>query len=249
MDPLNSPDELLRITERYRQMTDEELLLLVPQSSELTPLAQQALASEVRQRRLKVEVQQEDEKPAPPWLNPSVPSAPWFNPGASSFNAPDFRRRTTPEPRNLPDENSDDDEDRKLVELCTVWSARDALQMQTILDNVGIPFFMGPEKATGVDTVTSDFSKGVGVQIMHIGLPWALEPMKNYFPADDPTPQEKEEPEELDVRCPKCHSTEVVFDELIGEQPKSQQDSPQKFRWTCDSCGNEWQDDGIAKED
>ena len=40
--------EFLRISERYRQMSDEGVLVLMPQSSELTPFAQQALANEVR---------------------------------------------------------------------------------------------------------------------------------------------------------------------------------------------------------
>jgi len=46
-------------------------------------------------------------------------------------------------------------EDRELFEICAVWSLRDALQVQSMLDVAGIPFFMGEEKATGVDSVTS----------------------------------------------------------------------------------------------
>ena len=56
--------EFLRISERYRQMSDGELLVLMPQSSELTPFAQEALANEVRSRGLKAEV--EGEPPAAP---------------------------------------------------------------------------------------------------------------------------------------------------------------------------------------
>jgi hypothetical protein len=37
------------------------------------------------------------------------------------------------------------------VEICTVWSLSDALQLQTLLDRAGIPFFMGPEKATAME--------------------------------------------------------------------------------------------------
>ena len=78
MDSFDSAgQEFLRISERYRQMSDEELLVLIPQSSELTPFAQQALANEVRQRGLKakVETDVEDEKPSAP----------------SQFRAPQFR--------------------------------------------------------------------------------------------------------------------------------------------------------------
>jgi hypothetical protein len=35
-------------------------------------------------------------------------------------------------------------EDRELVEICTVWSLSDALQLQTLLDRAAIPVFMAP---------------------------------------------------------------------------------------------------------
>lgn len=54
--------EFLRISERYRQMSDGELLVLIPQSSELTPFAQEALANEVRSRGLKAEVEDENQQ-------------------------------------------------------------------------------------------------------------------------------------------------------------------------------------------
>jgi hypothetical protein len=56
------------------------------------------------------------------------------------------------------------DEDRKLVEIRTVRSLADAFHLQQLMDRAGIPFYMGPEKATGVDSVTSDFASGMGCQ-------------------------------------------------------------------------------------
>ncbi len=194
-------------------MSDEELVVLARQSSELTDVAQQALAQEIFYRKLKL---QPEETPAP----------------------------ANPEPQ--PD--SPYAEDRQLVELCSVWSLSDALQLQMLLDRAGIPFFMGPEKATGVDRVTSDFVNGVSVQIMHIGLPWAGQAMKNYTPADDPGPKPDVELEELPVRCPKCHSTEVVLGRLVTEPATAKEDSPPRFDWTCDSCGYQWEDDGVVRE-
>jgi DNA-directed RNA polymerase subunit M/transcription elongation factor TFIIS len=222
--------EFLRMAEHYRQMSDDELLVLIPQSSELTPFAQEALANEVRSRGLKAEVV--DEKP--------VTSPP-----------PAFFEHGSPELRDSADYDPDSsyDEDRKLVELCTVWSVRDALQLQTILDDAGIPFFMGKENATGVDRVTSNFSNGVSVQIMQIGMPWARQAMQRYEPEDDPTPKEKEEPGELMVRCPQCHSAEVVFEGLTSAPETATDESSQKYQWTCDSCGYHWLDDGVEKEE
>ena len=242
--------EFLRISERYRQMSDGELLVLLPQSSELTPFAQQALANEVRSRGLQAEV--EDEKPATP---PQVKASPFKSPPAFFEHESE---RESPKRRDsagydLPDPDSSDedqyDEDRKLVELCTVWSVRDALKVQTILDEAGIPFFLGPEKATGVDGVTSNFANGVGVQIMRIGLPWAAPGMAQYEPEDDPTPKEREAHDELVVRCPNCHSAEVVFEGGTSTLVVPTDDSSQKYKWTCDSCGHQWEDDGVAKEE
>jgi hypothetical protein len=234
MDTLDPAAGYLRLAEHYRQLSDEELLLLIPQSDELTPSAQQALANEVRHRGLKVESKPE-EKPS----------------SQSSFHPPKFRQASS-SADGPKDESPDDtayDDDRKLVELCTVWSLRDALKVQSILDVAGIPFFMGAEKATGVDKVTSNFSNGVSVQIMQIGWPWAMEAMwRNYFPEDDPTPREPENFEAPPIRCPRCRSTEVVFNRLVAAAGAPTDKSSRKFEWTCHSCGETWQDDGVARE-
>ena len=242
MDTRDPAGEFLRITERYRQMSDSELLVLIPQSSELTPLAQQALASEVRSRGLKVEVEDEGASALSP--------AP-FKPAATFFAQESPQLGEAAEDSSNADASSDDsayEEDRKLVELCTVWSVRDALKVQRILDVAAIPFFMGAEKATGVEAVTSSFANGVGVQIMRIGMPWARAAMQYYEPEDDPTPKQTEELDELVVRCPQCHSVEVVFEGGTSTLVVATDDSSQKYRWSCDSCGNQWEDDGLAEE-
>jgi DNA-directed RNA polymerase subunit M/transcription elongation factor TFIIS len=241
MDTVDPAGEYLRISERYRQMSDEELLVLMRQSSELTPFAQQALAGEARSRGLTVEVE-EAPPSAPPRLRP-----------------PDsFAKRESRELRDGDDSDSADldspeddayEEDRKLVEIGTVWSERDALQLQDLLDAAGIPFFMGEEKATGVDAVTSAFSKGVRVRIMQIGVPWARSAMQRYVPLDDPTPKEEPtEVEDLTVRCPRCHSEEVVFEGGTSTQIVTSDDTAQKFKWSCDACGHHWEDDGVVSE-
>jgi DNA-directed RNA polymerase subunit M/transcription elongation factor TFIIS len=239
MDRYDPAAEYLRMSERYRQMSDEELLVLVPQSSELMPFAQQALANEVRSRGLKVDVA--DKKPST--LSRFTPPPVLFEHESPKFR--DSPSDDSPDPDlYAPDLYA---EDRKLVDLCTVWSARDALKVQQILDVAGIPFFFGPEKATGVDEVTSNFANGVTVQIMRIGLPWARQPMQYYEPEDDPTPKGPVELEELPLRCPICHSEEVVFEGRTSEPGHAPDDPSQKFKWTCDSCGHQWEDDGVVK--
>ncbi len=242
MERYDPAAEYLQIAERYRQMKDEELLVLMPQISELTPSAQQALANEFRSRGLEVE--------------PGKPVAPpRFTPSARLFEHDNARFSDSAEGELAEEESEDEgdsyEEDRKLVDLCTVWSARDALKVQEILNAAGIPFFMGPEKATGVDGVTSNFSDGVVVQIMRIGLPWASPGMSHYRPEDEPDAKEKasDEPDEASIRCPKCRSDEVVFEGGTASLIVAADDSSQKFKWTCDACGHQWEDDGIEKEE
>ena len=55
MDALDPVAEWQRLSELYRRMSDNELLVLARQSSELTDTAQQALAQEVSQRGLKLQ--------------------------------------------------------------------------------------------------------------------------------------------------------------------------------------------------
>lgn len=225
MNTLGSPEEFLRISEHYRSLSDGELIVLAQQPSELTDVARQALTNEISHRRLTVP----SPEPAAARLRPEPP------PEITDPNDPAY------DPTYL--------EDRKLIQVCSVWSQRDALQLQNLLDAAGIPFFMGAERATGVDAVTSNFAEGVSVQIMNIGLPWARQAMQTYEPMDDQTPEEKEETDEIQVRCPKCKSTEIVFEELLAENAASSDNAASKFKWKCDSCGHEWEDDGVLTEE
>jgi hypothetical protein len=248
MDRFDPAGEYLQIAERYRQMKDEELLVLMPQISELTDAAQQALANEFRSRGLKVETESE---------KVSVPAA---KPRSTSFEraAPRFANSAGDEAAvgetvddDAEEEGDSYEEDRELVDLCTVWSERDAVKVQQILDAAGIPFFMGPEKATGVDGVTSKFSSGVAVQVMRIGLPWAAPGMSNYEPEDDPDADEQQEAatKDVSIRCPKCHSTDVVFEGGTSSLVVAAEDRSQKFKWICDACGHQWEDNGIEEEE
>jgi len=138
-------------------------------------------------------------------------------------------------------------EERSLVTLCTVWSMRDALQIQTLLERAGIPFYMGEDRATSVDGVTSNFAEGVGVAIMNVGVPLARGLLQDYFPKDVPESERNDELPDVFIRCPKCNSEEVVFEHMQDEDPATHQRIVQKYEWKCDSCGYEWEDDGVAK--
>jgi DNA-directed RNA polymerase subunit M/transcription elongation factor TFIIS len=217
METLGPAGDSLRLAERYRQMSDEELIELAQHPSELTELAQGALTQEIFVRKLKV----------PP----------------TEDTANSFRE---PAPSEFDDENEDEyAEDRRLVTLCTVWSHNDSVQVQNLLNAADIPFCFGPEKATTTDKVTSRFSDGVAVNVMEIGLPWAREAIKTYAPADAPAESESEDSGNTDIHCPKCHSADVVLEHLSDEVQDGKPATSEKFDWTCASCGYAWQDDGV----
>jgi DNA-directed RNA polymerase subunit M/transcription elongation factor TFIIS len=220
MQTLDPAGEWLRLSEHYRQLSDDELVGLALQTSEFTDVAQQALAQEIANRRLKL-------------------------PPEESATA----RRPEPQPDSAEDGESPYAEDRELVVIRTVWSLADALKLQSLLDRAGIPFYMGLEKATGVDAVTSKFANGLSVQIMRVGVPWARQALQQYFPGDEPPQEKADESDNVAIHCPKCHSTEVVFEDLDRGPENSEGKPSSKFKWTCDSCGHEWEDDGLVTEE
>ncbi|HWZ81605.1 MAG TPA: hypothetical protein VNW47_03215 [Terriglobales bacterium] len=217
MSAVDPAGEWRELAERYHQMRDPELVALARQRSELTDLAQQALTQEISYRKLIIPPEEDPKEYLPP-----------------------------PKPdRPDPDSHQDGEEDpyaeeRALVEIRTVWSLADARQIEWLLNRADIPFFMGPEKAPAMERVTSDFSQGVSVQIMRIGRYWAQQALQSYAPVDEPEPEVVEEPEEVVVKCPRCRSTDVVLGRLVP-------DSTSRYEWTCDACGYEWEDDGVAK--
>ena len=220
MQILDPAGEGLRLSEHYRQLSDDELLGLARQTSELTDGAQQALAQEIANRRLKIPPEESAAPPSP-----------------------------EPQPDSFEDGESPYAEDRELVVICTVWSLTDALKLQRLLDTAGIPFYLGPEKATGAEAVTSNFANGLSVQIMQVAVPWARLVLQQYFPADEPPEEKADESDNLAIHCPKCHSTEVVFEDLDRGPENSEGKPSSKFKWTCDSCGHEWEDDGLVTEE
>ena len=228
---IDHPGEWLRLTDHYRGMTDGELLNIAGERGQLTELAQQILALELSARRLKIKDASPQQQRFPDDRHQTV-----------------HHRSTTPVPTSGHDQSDVEvaadpyAEDRTLVPLLTVWSLRDAMQVQRALDVASIPFCMGAENATGVETVTSNFATGVDVKIMRIGLPWAWTALRYYDPQDEPKSEREHWDEEVDVRCPKCRATEIVFN---GEVASS--DGPaRRYKWTCGVCGNKWEDDGVA---
>ena len=216
MQTLDPAGEWLRLAEHYRQLDDDALIGLARQTSGLTDTAQQVLAQEIATRQLKIAPEEPTSALRPSWK---------------------------------PDSDSDTEspyaEDRELVNFWTVWSRRDAFKLQRLLDVAGIPFFMGPENATDVEAVTSNFASGLTVRIMQVGWPWASRAMRDYYPEDVPPTEQVDESVTFAVHCPKCRSEEVVFETPDQGPETPDPKTPSSFHWTCDSCGHQWENDGT----
>jgi len=219
MDTLGPASESLRLAENYRQMSDDELIDLGQRPRELTDMAQGILAQEISSRKLKV--------PSP---------------------EDQLSRDRIRAPEDAQDaESPEEEKNRELVNLSTVWSRRDAGQLQKLLVNAGIPVYFGPEKVASVEEVRSSFADGLDVLVMRIARDSARNALKYYNPQDWPDEEKDTESEEFAIHCPKCHSTDVVFEDAGGVEPEDDTIT-QKFDWECAACGYKWEDEGVESK-
>jgi hypothetical protein len=222
MGEFDRVEQWRQLSEHYRSLTDDELIAIARDKSELTEVAQQALDSEIATRKL--EISPEETEPDEDEEAPVLPG---------------------------PDPDSPYEGERELVEIEKVFSLRDAQQLEAFLNEDGIPFYMGPERATRTEDVKSDFSKGIPVAIMRVGLPYATRARRNFEPLDDPERENWDEAKEealkpVDVFCPRCRSAKVM---LEGGVPDSKaRGYTAQFNWRCENCGKRWQDDGVVEE-
>lgn len=94
--------------------------------------------------------------------------------------------------------------------------------------------------------ITPGYERGVELKIRAVDQQRA-----SHAFAMAPRPEGEEPPdpradEDYEVRCPKCHSTEVVFEGLEKDSPK-ESDFDATYQWSCDACGYAWKDDGVEQ--
>lgn len=209
-----------KVAEHYRSLTDEELIAIAQQRSDLTEIAQQALDSEMLNRNLDVPAKQPDENPV-----------------------------TLPDLELVLD--SPYAEDRELVAIETVFSLRDAQQMEALLNAESIPFYMGNERATRTEDVTSDFAQGVPVGVMRVGWVYASQAREHFIPQDDPERRSWNDKEQhlqaARVFCPRCRADKAVLDGVQRNPAKP--GGVTRFLWRCEACGKRWEDDGVLAEE
>jgi DNA-directed RNA polymerase subunit M/transcription elongation factor TFIIS len=149
-----------------------------------------------------------------------------------------------PEPESNEDGEEFDPAEFDLVATQRVWDREEARKIKQIYDDAGIPSYFGPDLVEDVDQYKGNYEQGVEFRVREIDHQRSMAAIADAF--HDETGEPGDEPESV-CRCPKCRSTEIVFEELEKESP-DQPDYLSKFRWSCDACGHQWIDDGIEKE-
>lgn len=143
------------------------------------------------------------------------------------------------------EEGEFDPEQYELESIYTAWEEKDARTAKWVLDNAGLPSYFGPDNEESIDEYKGSYARGVDLKVPSHLAELAMAAMAAHWPVDPNKPPEPEfRPAE--VRCPKCHSDEVVFDSVEEAPDKSVVDS--KYNWHCDACGHQWQDDGVERE-
>jgi len=231
--------EWRRLQELYAGMGEEELQAVADEGYDLTDVAKQAINAEISRRNLKVVVR----------LAPPEPEIPEGN--------PDF------DPANLDLKVAVDAENREQAG----W-------VKKTLNDAGVPCYFGPDLLENIEALKFSADHPVAVRVLtndYDRVRWVLRDFRSQFPSQD----DKEEFPELTVHCPRCNSTEVVFlgfdsggrpQDGDGEDPEDTEeladaedaeDIPDaerfeppapgaKYNWSCDACGHQWEDDGMA---
>ena len=234
MDPADSQRERALLYERYRGMTDEELENIAAAAYELTDVACESLRHEIASRRLAVSLN----------LDPAAVSKVVALPQPVAHqNLP-----TPPDTEEAMNELPPEDDgfvpdDRDLAWIYTAYEFDELLQIKRYLNQARIECFFGDEKLRDVRKLPPIFHGDMEIRV------WVhqLQDAQAVLTACVPGFGAQQEPPNLEMRCPRCHSDGVIFEERDLKTSSEKVTNQSKFRWRCDDCGHEWKDDGIVQ--
>jgi len=237
MAEIDTAAEWRRLQELYRDISEEQLEAIAARGYELTDIAKQALHSEVSRRNLKVNVRLE--RP--------------IEEDVEQSGDPEF------DPATL-----------DLVSVGVVETRAQAKWIKKMLNDAGIPCYFGPNLLENVEPLEFVPSQDIDIKVLrNDGNRVAA--IRNMLWEKFPPPEDNQ-PLDLEVHCPNCHSTEVVFEGFASNVPQPEEgpedaenidqdedseeepedveqvraaDPDPKFHWRCDSCGHEWEDEGL----
>ena len=139
-----------------------------------------------------------------------------------------------------------------LVVVDCVNNPEEAGKIQALLHAAGIQPYFGPDYIEDIGSFHGSFDHGVDVRVSSSADANAFALIQDARTNDPQLARNDSEEEEEEgsasftdgqyVHCPSCHSEQIVFEGLQGES-----ESLAKYNWHCDSCGYQWQDDGLEE--
>lgn len=222
MESLDQQEQWHQLRDTYCQMTEEELCRVADDAFDLVPIAREALRAVISERGLKIQLAQ---APPPP-------------PERSDYQEHAEDAEDTEDPEDP------EDPAHRLVCVRKVRSESEAQQLKALLDANFIASCLGPENIVDLEDFKASFDGGVELKVHAFNSHRAFNALALF------APQEEEEDPDADaeyaVLCPKCHSQEVTLSNAVPEAAATSVDT--KYHWTCDACGHEWMDEGIAQK-
>lgn len=229
METFDPAGEWLRLSERYAQMSDGELVALAEQKSELTDTARQALAGEMSRRGLKIEPPKPVEQPRP-------------EPPPDSPYAEDLKLVEVAKAWSLADAVQLQDLLERAGIPCFMGqekaasadkvSSNFAEGVSVNVPQIGVPWArQAMENYSPQNEPPKPEGEGEEEAVAHCPKCHSTEIFYDRVieePEDDP---EEDEPEEAE-------SEEADSDESLA-----------KYEWVCDTCGNRWAEDPVAEEE
>jgi DNA-directed RNA polymerase subunit M/transcription elongation factor TFIIS len=144
----------------------------------------------------------------------------------------------------IDDPGDSEDPDYELVCVCTVQSESEAKQLKALLDANFIASCLGPENIVDLEHFKGSFDGGVELKVHALNSRRASNVLDLYAPEQGE--EDPDEDKEYAVLCPKCHSQEVF---LRDDGPQAEATAAEvKFKWQCDGCGHQWEDEGIEEK-
>jgi hypothetical protein len=237
---IDHTQEWLRLTEEYRAKGDEELRELYRDFEDLTDVAQQVLAAELRSRGLNQKIAEVQQTPASnnsPWAKRDISPFDQRADIALQGRIPlgSILGNNTMAP--VPDEVESDSESDEPVEytwktvLCEGVEYDRAWQIQEVLRRAGIESWI--ERAGGgrASRFANEFDGDLRVKVAADELDRAQAIIANPIPQDIVDESHETAPEYEPPRCPSCGAEDPV---LESAEPVN--------AWKCEICGREWTD-------
>ncbi len=240
---IDKREQWRNLQETYRQMSEEELAHVAEEAYQLTDIAKEVLQHEITDRKLDLKLQLE-----PPVSEDEAEPEPVCE-GDSNFE-------------DESEEESENDFDANTLDLTVigrVWDMEEALRLHRRLTNAGIPCYLGDNNIEDPAFYEDSFERGVDMKVCEVDHQWALRTLAN-SPSGPTVADESEsasdvsdepaepvdEEEGFAICCPKCRSTEVVFEGRAGAKTGNEAFYA-KFEWHCPVCNHRWEDDGVVQ--